>query len=162
MNKDFTTPDLCDEYVIDVQVSLGTYQSYGAIHKFYGKVETVLCPDDNSMVKEILAEQGDNRVLIINAQGIRHVSMIGDQIASKAATNGWSGIIVNGYIRDIEVLKTIPIGIFAKGPIPRKTEKRGLGEKSVEIYFDGVDIKPGMWVYADSNGWIVSKKELIL
>ena len=51
MNKDFTTPDLCDEYVIDVQVSLGTYQSYGAIHKFYGKVETVLCPDDNSMVK---------------------------------------------------------------------------------------------------------------
>ena len=125
MNKDFTTPDLCDEYVIDVQVSLGTYQYYGAIHKFYGKVETVLCPDDNSMVKEILAEKGDNRVLIINAQGIKHVSMIGDQIASKAATNEWSGIIVNGYIRDIEVLKTIPIGIFAKGPIPRKTEKRG-------------------------------------
>ena len=162
MNKDFTTPDLCDEYGIDVQVSLGTYQSYGAIHKFYGKVETVFCPDDNSMVKEILAEKGDNRVLMINADGIRHVSMIGDQIASKAATNGWSGIIVNGYIRDIEVLKKIPIGIFAKGPIPRKTEKRGLGEKSVEIYFDGVDIKPGMWVYADSNGWIVSKKELIL
>ena len=55
MNKDFTTPDLCDEYGIDVEVSLGTYESYGAVHKFYGKVETVLCPDDNSMVKEILA-----------------------------------------------------------------------------------------------------------
>ena len=104
MNKDFTTPDLCDEYGIDVQVSLGTYQSYGAIHKFYGKVETILCPDDNSMVKEILSEKGDNKVLIINADGIRHVSMIGDQIASKAAANGWSGIIVNGYIRDIEAV----------------------------------------------------------
>ena len=133
MNKDFTTPDLCDEYGIDVEVSLGTYKSYGAVHKFYGKVETVLCPDDNSMVKEILAEEGNNGIHIINAQGIRHVSMIGDEIASKAAANGWSGIIVNGYIRDIEVLKTIPIGIFCQGSNPKKNREEGLGENLLKF-----------------------------
>jgi regulator of RNase E activity RraA len=27
--------------------------------------------------------------------------------------------------------------------------------------FDSVSISPGDWIYADSNGWIVSDKELI-
>ena len=161
MDNNFSTPDLCDEFGHTIQVSQGNYSSYGAINKFYGEIETVLCPDDNSKVKEVLAEEGSNRVLIINAEGVNHASMIGDQIVTQASANGWSGVIVNGYIRDLEVLKTIPIGIFAKGPIPRKTEKRGLGERSKEIYFDGVNIKPGMWVYADINGWIVSKEKLI-
>ena len=124
MNKDFTTPDLCDEYGIDVEVSLGTYKSYGAVHKFYGKVETVLCPDDNSMVKEILAEEGNNRVLIINAQGISNVSMIGE-IASKQPPMGGQHNCKWIYKR-YRGFKNNPNWNFCQGSNPKKTEKRGL------------------------------------
>ena len=161
MNNKFTTPDLCDEYGDSIQVALANYRSYGAIKKFYGQLETVKCPDDNSIVKEVLAERGYKKVLVIDAGNINYASMIGDQIASKAAENKWVGIIVNGYVRDIEVLKNIPIGILAKGSVPRKTIKRGLGDRSADLLFDSVSIRSGNWVYADLNGWVVSDKELI-
>ena len=48
--KECTTPDLCDEHGDSIQVSLANYLSYGAIGKFYGQVDTVKCPDDNSIV----------------------------------------------------------------------------------------------------------------
>ena len=161
MNNKFTTPDLCDEYGDSIQVALANYRSYGAIEKFYGQLETVKCPDDNSIVKEVLAEKGYKKVLVIDAGNINYASMIGDQIASKAAENKWVGIIVNGYVRDIEVLKNVPIGILAKGSVPRKTIKRGLGDRSADLLFDSVSISSGNWVYADLNGWVVSDKELI-
>ena len=88
--------------------------------------------------------------------------MIGDQIASKALENNWNGIIVNGFVRDIEILKTIPIGIYAKGSIPKKTDKKGLGFLNVDVFIGGILIKTGNWVYLDSNGWVISKKELEL
>jgi regulator of ribonuclease activity A len=159
--KEFTTPDLCDEHGDSIQVSLANYLSYGAIGKFYGQVDTVKCPDDNSIVKEVLSERGSKRILVIDAGNINHASMIGDQIASNAAKNEWVGIIVNGYVRDVEILKDIQIGILAKGSVPRKTVKRGLGSRSIDVLFDSVSISPGDWIYADSNGWIVSDKELI-
>ena len=162
MNNKFTTPDLCDEYGDSIQVALANYRSYGAIEKFYGHLETVKCPDDNSIVKEVLAERGYKKVLVIDAGNINYASMIGDQIASKAAENKWVGIIVNGYVRDIEVLKNIPIGILAKGSVPRKTIKRGLGDRSADLLFDSVSNRSGNWVYADINGWVVSDKELII
>ena len=109
----------------------------------------------------MLSERGSKRILVIDAGNINHASMIGDQIASNAAKNEWVGIIVNGYVRDVEILKDIQIGILAKGSVPRKTVKRGLGSRSIDVLFDSVSISPGDWIYADSNGWIVSDKELI-
>ncbi|MDB4059846.1 putative 4-hydroxy-4-methyl-2-oxoglutarate aldolase, partial [Gammaproteobacteria bacterium] len=74
----------------------------------------------------------------------------------------WNGIIVNGFIRDVEILKTIPIAIYAKGSIPKKTDKNGMGDIGAEVFVGGILIKPKNWVYFDSNGWVISKKELKL
>ena len=115
-----------------------------------------------TIVKELLNSPGKNRVLIIDAKGVSHASMVGDQIATKALENNWNGIIVDGYVRDIEVLKTIPIGIYATGTIPKKTDKKDLGSFGVDIFVGGIFIQPGNWVYIDANGWVISKSELVL
>ena len=89
--------------------------------------------------------------------------MIGDQIAQTAFDNNWNGIITNGCIRDIEVIKNINIGVYAKNPYPKKTNKKiGIGEKDVPIDIGNAQINPGDWAYIDSNGWIISRKELDL
>lgn len=41
-----------------------------------------------------------------------------------------------------------------------KTDKNNLGSRSVDLFFGNVMIKPGNWLYADSNGWVISNKEL--
>ena len=160
MTKCFSTPDLSDNYPNNIQIGKTLFNSYGAVSSFSGQVETISCADDNSLVKEILNNNGEGKVLVIDAQGVEHASMVGDQIALRAYENNWSGILINGAVRDVEILSSISIGIFAKSSIPMKTDKNNLGSRSVDLFFGNVMIKTGNWLYADSNGWVISNKEL--
>jgi regulator of ribonuclease activity A len=162
IRSQFSVPDICDDQGGKVQVGNLNFNSFGAKDIFSGQIETIKCPDDNSLVKETLNQPGNNRVLMIDAKGVDHASMVGDQIAQAALTNNWNGIIVDGFVRDIEVLKNLPIGIYAKGSIPQKTNKKGLGSLGVDIFVGGILIQSGNWIYADSNGWVIAKKKLEL
>ena len=114
-------PDLSDQYSNKIQIGKLALQSFGSRHSISGEIYTVSCSDDNSVVKEVLSREGKNKVLVIDASGVTHASMVGDQIAESAVKNNWTGIVVNGFIRDVEELKTLPIGIFAKGVVAQKT-----------------------------------------
>ena len=88
-------------------------------------------------------------------------ALLGDQIAAAFAGNGWAGIVIYGYVRDVEVLATTDLGIQALGAIPVKTDKRGLGDRAVPVTFAGVTIDPGDYLYADDNGIIASSTALL-
>ena len=158
--KNFTVPDICDIHE-DIQIGDIFLNSYGGIDKFCGEIQTAKCEHSNSVVKELVEEDGNGKVLFINHTGSELCSMVGDQIAQKAFDNGWNGIITNGYIRDIEVIKDISIGVYAKNSYPKKTNKSiGIGEINVPIKINNLFINPGEWIYVDSNGWVTSKLEL--
>ena len=64
---------------------------------------------------------------------------------------------------NIEVIKNISLGVYAKSPFPLKTDKSvGIGIKDVDIKIGSVAISPGDWIYVDINGWVVSKNKLEL
>jgi len=158
--KNFTVPDICDIHE-DIQIGDVFLNSYGGIDKFCGEIQTAKCEHSNSVVKELVEEDGNGKVLFINHTGSELCSMVGDQIAQKAFDNGWNGIITNGYIRDIELIKDISIGVYARNSYPKKTNKSiGIGEISVPIKINNLLINPGEWIYVDSNGWVISKLEL--
>jgi len=83
-------------------------------------------------------------------------------LAQMAKDNGWSGIIINGFVRDIEILRGIDIGVMALGACPRKSEKKDRGMRNLDIEIDDVFIKPGYWCYSDENGVLISKLKLDL
>ena len=117
-------PDLSDQHSQQIQIGKLVLHSFGSRHSISGEIYTVSCSDDNSVVKEVLSREGKNKVLVIDASGVNHASMIGDQIAKSAVKNNWAGIVVNGCIRDVEELKNLPIGVFAKGAVAQKTNKK--------------------------------------
>ena len=43
-----------------------------------------------------------------------------------------------------------------------KSVKKGIGEENIDVKFMGVTFKPGDYIYADSDGIIISKTELDL
>ena len=159
----FTVPDICDEFYEKIQIGDSFYNSYGGIEKFYGEIQTAQCEHSNSVVKDIVKNNGKGKVLFISHTGKDLCSMVGDQIAQKALDNKWNGIITNGCIRDVEVIKNIEIGLLAKNSYPMKTDKsKGIGEKNISIKLGSVFINTGDWIYVDSNGWIISKRKLKL
>ena len=155
-----TLPDIADEFSDLIQVGKLKLTSFGGQSSIAGEVYTVACADDNSIVKSVLSRDGGNKILVIDASGVSHASMIGDQIAASAVKHNWVGILVNGYVRDVEELKNLPIGIFAKGAVPIKTKKSNHGFEDVMVSFGSTVIYPGKWIYIDSNGWLVADRKL--
>jgi regulator of ribonuclease activity A len=159
----FTVPDICDAFFNEILIGDVFLNSYGGIDKFCGEIRTANCPHSNSVVKEMVEENGEGKVLVINHAGDKLCSMVGDQIAQKAFENNWRGIFVNGYIRDVEVIRNISIGVNAKNAYPMKADKSvGVGTKDKNINIGSVSISSGDWIYVDTNGWVVSRKKLEL
>ena len=155
------TPDLCDEYGDAVRVADPVFKHYGAIRQFGGEVVTVKCFEDNSKVGEMVRTPGKGRILVVDGGGSPRRSLLGDQLVTLAVENDWSGIVIYGYIRDIEEIETMQMGVVALGAIPRKTEKLGVGEVNVTIDVAGLQIQPGQYIYADRSGVIVADQSLL-
>lgn len=62
-------------------------------------------------------------MLVVDAAGLLDRALIGDRLAAEAARLGWSGIVVNGAVRDVASLRGIPLGLKALGPCPRPSAR---------------------------------------
>ena len=159
--KDFTTPDLFDDYRNEVDVAESGLIHFGGKSKFYGQAVTVTCPEDNSYAADILSEPGKGKVLVINGFASKKFAFIGDIMAARAIENGWEAVVINGCCRDIEILKDMDLAVMALGSTPRSTFKRGVGEKGQNVSLLGTVITPNDWLYGDVNGLVISKKSLL-
>ncbi|MDP6968633.1 MAG: putative 4-hydroxy-4-methyl-2-oxoglutarate aldolase [Gammaproteobacteria bacterium] len=153
-------PELCDQYPHKVRVLEPMFINFGGKERFYGEVVTIKCFEDNSMVREQVAKNGNGKVLVVDGGGSFRCALLGDMLAEKAAQNGWQGIIVYGCIRDVNAIGETDLGVQALATHPVKTDKRGLGDVNVTITFAGVTIQAGEYLYADNNGILVSDSKL--
>ncbi|MEJ2043059.1 MAG: ribonuclease E activity regulator RraA [Reinekea sp.] len=158
----WNTPDLCDDFADQIFVLPSMYHNYGGVERFFGEVETVKCFEDNSRVKELLATPGRGRVLVVDGGASLRRALIGDMIAAEAIKNGWAGIVIRGACRDVHELKTMAFGVRAMASIPVKSTRKDAGESGLEIDMDGVSVKPGMWLYADETGIVLSHEALTI
>jgi regulator of ribonuclease activity A len=155
-NTTVTTTDISDELGDNAQVAEPGFRDFGKRRRFSGRISTVSCPDDNSQVRIALETPGEDRVLVVDGNASSNCAFLGDQLAALACKNGWSGVVINGCIRDSELVATVGIGVKALGTHPKKSLKRGLGERDIPVRFAGVEFKPGDYLYADPDGIVVT------
>jgi regulator of ribonuclease activity A len=157
---DFKTADLCDDFADRVQICEPIFRDYGGVLRFAGPIATVKCFEDNSRVRERLAEPGEGRVLVVDAGGSLRCAMLGDNLARIGQDNGWVGVLMYGCIRDSAEIARMRIGVKALATLPLKSEKRGVGLNDVEVRFAGVTFLPGAYLYADEDGVILAAETL--
>jgi len=153
-------PDLCDQYPDLVEVAEPMFINFGGREAFGGEIVTVRACEDNSLVKEHLAQPGAGKVLVVDGAGSLRRAMMGDMIGESAVRNNWEGVIIFGAIRDVNAISTLDLGVMALGAIPLKTQRRGVGELNVPVTFAGITFRPGHFAYADNNGVLVSSRQL--
>lgn len=149
------TADLVDDIGSDVRSCDVQFRQFGGRAEFAGPISTVRCFEDNALLKSVLSEPGNGGVLVIDGAGSLHTALVGDVIAELARSNGWAGLIVNGAVRDAAALRGLDIGIKALGTNPRKSTKRGDGDRGVEIDLGGVTFVPGEVAYSDDDGIVI-------
>jgi regulator of ribonuclease activity A len=160
--------DLCDTHEAELAGSNAkqlrllpdVYKSYGGVVSFHGQAHTLRCPEDNSRVREAVAQPGLGRVLLVDGGGMLRRALLGGNLAVMAAKNGWAGILVYGAVRDVAELRAAALGIKALALCPLRTDKRGLGDVGVPVTISGHLVQPGDWVYADEDGVLISSVAL--
>jgi len=157
----FKTADLFDDFGDRVRVCDPIFRDFGGRARFAGPIVTVKCFEDNSLVKSALAEPGEGRVLVVDAGGSLRYAMLGDMIAASAVKNGWSGVLMFGCVRDSVDIAGMELGVKALATNPRKSEKRGEGQRDIPVNFAGVCFRSGQYVYCDEDGILVSAEALI-
>ena len=158
----FSVPDICDDFLPEIQVLEPLFGSFGGQQKFYGEIVTIKCFEDNSLVKQTLGSAGHGKVLVVDGGGSLRCALLGDMLAAMAVDNGWQGVLINGCVRDVEILKTIDLGVRAINCHPLKSNKRNEGQLNIPLSFAGVSFQPGQYLYVDENGIVVANNELNL
>jgi regulator of ribonuclease activity A len=125
-----STPDLYDDFEDIATTCSIQFRDFGGKKQFSGPIRTVKCRNDNQLFRAL------------------------------AAKNGWSGVVINGAVRDVEDLSEISIGIKALGVNPAKSVKKGEGTVDVMLHFGGARFEPGHWIYCDESGVLIAPKEL--
>lgn len=162
----FATTDLCDQY--EPLLATGAlrvlgpgFLCFGRRLAFAGAAVTLELFEDNSLVRAVLGEPGEGRVLVVDGGGSLRCALVGGNLAALAARQGWSGIVVHGCVRDRAELDACELGVRALALHPRRSEKRGGGRRDVPVRLPGALIQPGDWIYADADGILASATPLI-
>lgn len=150
-----STCDLFDRFG-DVAGTVGTpFSDYGGRLRFAGRAVTVRCFEDNSVVKDMVRQDGRGRVLVVDGGASLRCALLGDMIAEEARAHGWEGVVVFGAVRDRALLRGIDLGIKALGTTPRKSVRRGKGEHGVTLTMLDLVVRPDDCVFADEDGILV-------
>ena len=154
------TADLYDEHGERLRVLAPIFNDYGGVTDFEGSVTTVKVHEDNLLVRTALEEPGNGKVLVIDGGGSTRCALVGDLLAALGSENGWAGIVVYGCIRDSGPISNIAIGVKAIATNPRKSVKKGAGDRDIVVQFAETTIAPGDYLYADRDGILIAPAKL--
>src|SRR5262249_13061562 len=144
----WSTADLCDKHGAGVRIVRLPLRHYGKVRRFSGQAVTATCREGTVVAGSLLAANGRGHVLLVDGRGDLTVAIAGSHSISKALEQSWSGVILNGALRDAAELAALPIGLLAMGTSPRRAPLTGNLVVGQRIEIGQCAISPGDWVYA--------------
>ncbi|HVJ27761.1 MAG TPA: hypothetical protein VM493_09465 [Vicinamibacterales bacterium] len=94
------------------------------------------------------AEPGD--VLCITGPG--PTAYIGDLVMAEIKSRGIIGVVIDGFIRDVDTLPEMGFSCWAQGATPVATGSRAPGEALAPVTMDQTTVNTGDWIVADGDG----------
>lgn len=120
-----------------------------------GPAYTVRCDGDFLEVIAALADAAAGDVLIIDAHS-SPLAMVGELFSLEAARRGLGGIVVDGAVRDVSVIRTLTMPVYARAITPVSGSVGALGARQIPLKCGGVEVIPGDIVFGDDDGIIIA------
>ena len=161
LSMTFFTADICDEHSDKVAVLGAGYSNYGGAEKCQGEVITIKLDRNITDLIPLLRDvDGSGKVVVVDVDQA-YYAVVGENMMKFAQQSNYAGIIVNGYVRDVSLLSDIPVALYALGTCSRKYIPVTSGEQDVPLVFGGVEFKSGDYLYADTDGVIVTAEKIV-
>lgn len=122
-----------------------------------GTAVTVQSPaGDNLWLHRAIYEAGPGDVLVVQVPEAIEYGYWGEIMGIAAQVRGIAGLVINGCVRDIDVLRGIGFPVYARGLCIRGTGKDqgATGFVNQPIRYTGVTVHPGDLVVGDADGLV--------
>ncbi|MEP5568019.1 MAG: ribonuclease E activity regulator RraA [Halioglobus sp.] len=157
----FFTADICDDHSEQTDVLGPGYTNYGGAEKCQGEIITIKLDRNNSDLISLLRdENGAGKVVVVDVDQA-YYAVVGENLMKFAHQNNYSGIVINGYVRDTYQIKDIPVALYALGTCPHKYIPVTAGERDIPLSFGDCQFTSGNYLYADTDGVIVCPSQLV-
>lgn len=128
--------------------------------KMVGTACTVETEEGDNFPIHVAIYQGKpGYVLMVAGGGYEKRAYMGDLMAGAARAVGFSGVVVDGCVRDKTGLAEIGLPIFARGFMQRSPVKQNPGRINRPATCGGVRVNPGDLVFGDCDGVTVVPRE---
>jgi regulator of RNase E activity RraA len=137
--------------------------------KFAGIARTVLLKKDEgnndpaalSGMLAAIDEGGPESVYVMVVEDGENIAGMGGLMGTAMASREFAGAVIDGGVRDVAYLRKISFPVFATGIVPSTSvhHYRFAGAQ-IPVSCDGVDVRPGDIVAADSDGVVVVPKAM--
>jgi 4-hydroxy-4-methyl-2-oxoglutarate aldolase len=112
-------------------------------------------PADNLMLHHAVLKAKPGDVLVVDAKGFMEAGPWGDVLTIQAMQNGIAGLVINGCVRDANLITELGFPVFCRGLSIKGTGKNQPGKVNVPITMGDVVIHPGDIIVGDRDGLVV-------
>jgi 4-hydroxy-4-methyl-2-oxoglutarate aldolase len=123
-----------------------------------GRAYTVASPcGDNLLLHHALSDASRGDVLVVDGGGARDVALWGELMTRAARCRGLGGLVMDGWVRDVEAIDALDFPVFAAGTALRGATKK-LAERAAlgqAVRIGDVTISRGDLVLGDRDGVVV-------
>ncbi|HSQ03432.1 MAG TPA: hypothetical protein VLN59_05325 [Burkholderiales bacterium] len=121
--------------------------------RIVGVAFTVLnYPNDNITTHKALTMLSPGDVLVIDEGRENNTGSFGHNMSLQARNRGAAGVVSNGCVRDVRLLREEKFPIFCRSVCPRSAQKNTPGSINVPVQVGGLVISPGDIVVGDDDG----------
>ena len=105
---------------------------------------------------------GPGEVWVGATGGFRDAALWGELLSTACIASGAVGALVDGYVRDRHVIRSLDFPVLCRGADPRDINGRGeVVAHNVTVEVDGVTVSPGALVVGDDDGVVIVPEALI-
>ncbi len=105
---------------------------------------------------------GPGEVWVGATGGFRGAALWGELLSTSCMASGAVGALVDGYVRDRDMIRRLGFPVLCRGADPRDINGRGeVVAHNVTVEVDGVTVAPGDLVVGDDDGVVIVPQALI-
>ena len=132
-------------------------------HKMIGTALTVRTqPGDNRPIHlAIYGAKQPGYVLAIDGHAHEDCAYMGDLMLGACKALGFSGVVIDGFIRDMDGVNALDFPVYTRGFLPPAPTKEKDGDINAPIQIGSVIICPGDLVMGDCDGICVIPREYV-
>ncbi len=147
-----TTPvtDIVDAHRGRARILDAEWRFFTGVSRFHGPARPVALHGPDGALKALLKTPGNGAVAVVSV-GAR-AAVFGDGMAQAAEANGWAGVVIDGAVCDVALIRPRKLGVAALRAYPAYLREGLAGGPAAAVTVAGVTVREGDWIVADEDG----------